>query len=121
MQYMDVDLKDIPTFSCVEGQMYQDFPDYPGVCRVSGASFMVGGRLQLTELNKFDPRAFPKKTKWLWSAPAPPIAGGDSFTFDQTRQWIYRKRMCLQCRQESSHTIISKQKRRVTRTNILMI
>lgn len=48
VQYLDVDLKDVlisrfPDVSCVGGLVYEDIPSRPGVCRVGGALFMVGG------------------------------------------------------------------------------
>ncbi|KAG6388643.1 hypothetical protein SASPL_150075 [Salvia splendens] len=57
VEYLDVDLKDVllsgfPEVSCVEGLVRKDIPARPGVCRVSGALFMVraggGGSFTMT-------------------------------------------------------------------------
>ncbi|KAL1533581.1 alpha,alpha-trehalose-phosphate synthase [UDP-forming] 1-like [Salvia divinorum] len=89
MQYLVVDLKDVlisgfPAVSCVEGIECEDIPSEPGVCRVGDALFMVGGHLKHTKVRYGSQYSIPPDTKWLWSAPAPPIAGG-SFTMTWTR------------------------------------
>ncbi|KAL1533598.1 alpha,alpha-trehalose-phosphate synthase [UDP-forming] 1-like [Salvia divinorum] len=89
MQYLDVDLKDVPisgfpAVTCDEGIVCEDLPTAPGVCRVGDALFMVGGRLKHTEVRYGREYCNHRETKWLWSAPAPPIAGG-SYTMTWTR------------------------------------
>ncbi|XP_047958586.1 uncharacterized protein LOC125204082 [Salvia hispanica] len=75
--FEEVDLKDdsdlvtsgFPVVCCDEGIVSEDFPTVPGLCRVGGALFMVGGMLNTTK---------PCSKKWLWSAPPPPLPGGSS-------------------------------------------
>ncbi|KAL1533587.1 hypothetical protein AAHA92_33452 [Salvia divinorum] len=83
LSFNEVNLKDdthleVSGFSVVsggEGVVSEDFPTVPGFCRVGGALFMVGGMYN-------EPEVGP--TKWLWSAPPPPIPDG-SFTMTWTR------------------------------------